>query len=172
MAFINCDIKGYTYCYWNGDFDLTFDGCNFQNIPANTSSQYALLVQGNDKGSADPVVTFINNTVEGYGRGVNLQCLNTEFTVNNNIFKSSTIENKGVLQITEGRKFTISGNTFESGVQGYAIDLHDLLANAEVIISDNTFNSDKYILNQITEENQATVTVTETNNSGTAIPQP
>ena len=172
LAFINCDIKGYTYCYWNGDFDLTFDGCNFQNIPANTGSQYALLVQGNDKGSADPVVTFINNTVEGYGRGVNLQCLNTEFTVNNNIFKSSTIENKGVLQITEGRKFTISGNTFESGVQGYAIDLHDLLANAEVIISDNTFNSDKYILNQITEENQATVTITETNNSGTAIPQP
>ena len=157
------------YYYWNGDFDLTVDSCRFKNTKSGT---YALHVQGNDNGSKAPTVQFVNNTVEGYQRGINLDCQNTVFTVRNNTFKSSTVTYKGALQITQGQKFLVDGNTFESGVKGYAIDLHDNLANAKVEISNNVFDSAKYILNQIKDQNKATVTITYTNNSGTALAQP
>ena len=96
--------------------------------------------------------------------------MNTVFSVTNNTFKSATSSLNGVLQITEGKRFTVSGNRFESGVKGYAIKMHELLNNAEVEISGNVFDSAKYILFE--GETETANSFTYENNSGTAIPAP
>lgn len=167
----DCDINGAMYFYWNNDFNFTVDGCHFQNTENSKSQSYALLIQGNDNGTYEPHVTFTNSTVEGFQRGINLDCQNTAFVVTDNTFKSTTyfLKNKSALQITRGKSFFVSGNTFESGVTGYAIELYDLLASSTVEIRNNIFDSAKGIKNSITEANRETVTVIEENNSGSAV---
>lgn len=55
-----------------------------------------------------------------------------------------------------------------SGVIGYAVFLRELLANANVVVSGNTVNSAKYRFDEC-QLDSSHVTVTEENNTGTAI---
>ena len=165
LSYRNCTINGSIHYLYNNACTLTFDGCHFKNVAGNTYA-YAAFIQGSETETS--TVTFANNTFEGYDRGINMQRAATDFKVLNNIFKDSKRADKGVVQITGGKSFTVSGNTFESGVAGYAVLLHELLTNADVVISGNTVNSAKYRFDEC-QLDSAAVTVTEENNTGTAI---
>ncbi|MBS6475866.1 MAG: SipW-dependent-type signal peptide-containing protein [Clostridiales bacterium] len=165
LSYRNCNINGSIHYLYNNACTLTFDGCHFKNVEGNTYA-YAVFVQGSETEAS--AVTFANNTFEGYDRGINMQRAATDFKVLNNIFKDSKKDNRGVVQITGGKSFTVSGNTFDSGVVGYAVFLHELLTNADVVISGNTVNSAKYRFDEC-QLDSANVTVTEENNVGTAM---
>ena len=117
---------------------LTIKNSTF-NAP--DSTQYAIMLQSRTGISGK--VTLDNNTFNNYTRGVNLQRPGTIFHFTNNTITSTVVEpDRGVIQLTDGKQFVVTGNTVDVNA-GNAFWFHNAATNSNVTytISDNNIKA-------------------------------
>lgn len=136
LSVVDCVINGKIYIYWHNDLDLTVTGCTFNNTLGENGS-YALFVQGDFPGT----VTFSDNAVDGYTRGVNFQRNQTDFIIERNTFRNNSEVDRAALQLTTAKSFTVRDNVFESSIQSNAIWFHDVFNNAQTLLTGNKIYS-------------------------------
>ena len=88
-------------------------------------------------------VTLDNNTFNNYTRGVNFQRPGTIFLFTNNTITSTVVEpDRGVIQLTDGKQFVVTGNTVDVNA-GNAFWFHDAATNSDVTytISNNNIQA-------------------------------
>lgn len=135
--FDGCTFNGNLYSYQNFDVEMTIMNCTF-NAPADKQTQYAFMSQG--KGGR---ITLDNNNINGYTRGVNFQRPGAIFYFTNNTITSTVVEpDRGVIQLTDGKQFVVTGNTVDVNA-GNAFWFHDAATNSDVTytISDNNIKA-------------------------------
>ena len=122
--FDGCTFNGSLYSYQNFDVEMTIKNCTF-NAPGNT--QYAFMSQG-----AGGTIKLDNNVLNNYTRGINLQRATADFIVTNNTIVSTVSEpDRGVIQLTDGKSFVITGNKVDVNA-GNAFWFHNAASNANV----------------------------------------
>ena len=154
-------ISGSTYVHPNGT--LKFDDCNFTGVlrvpngdgvttvtnskftaaedPA--SYNYALHYQGGGE------LTFTNNEVGAYKRGLNIDNANLTATVSGNTFAAVTDTGRSAIQITKATKLDVTNNEITLN-GGNAFTLHESLLGLttvpEISISGNTITGNGYLI--------------------------
>ena len=145
----SCTFNGNLYSYHNYKIDLTIENCVF-NAPASTD--YAFVCQGANGGT----VKFLNNTVSGYMRGINLQRADTEFVVNGNTFKNLTGKTENghtygsAIQLTAATKFEVVDNTIIDAPAN-ALHIYKGCAAESMTIKDNTISAKYLCWNEATD---------------------
>ena len=134
--FDGCTFNGNLYSYQNFDVVMTIMNCTF-NAP-DKQTQYAFMSQG--KGGT---ITLDGNTFNGYTRGVNFQRATAVFLFTNNTITSTVVElDRGVIQLTDGKQFVVTGNIVDVNA-GNAFWFHDAATNSDVTytISNNNIQA-------------------------------
>lgn len=134
-TFDHCTFNGNIYGYHDYNINLTIKNSTF-NAP--DSTQYAIMLQSTTGISGK--VTLDNNTFNNYTRGVNFQRPGTTFLFTNNTIKSTVVEpDRGVIQLTDGKQFVVTGNIVDVNV-GNAFWFHDAATNSDVTYTINNNN--------------------------------
>ena len=134
--FDGCTFNGNLYSYQNFDVVMTIMNCTF-NAP-DKQTQYAFMSQGEGG-----TITLDNNNINGYTRGVNFQRATAAFLFTNNTITSTVVEaDRGVIQLTDGTSFVVTGNIVDVNA-GNAFWFHDAATNSDVAytISDNNIKA-------------------------------
>ena len=134
--FDGCTFNGNLYSYQNFDVVMTIMNCTF-NAP-DKQTQYAFMSQGEGG-----TITFDHNNINGYTRGVNFQRATAAFLFTNNTITSTVVEaDRGVIQLTDGTSFVVTGNIVDVNA-GNAFWFHDAATNSDVAytISDNNIKA-------------------------------
>lgn len=137
-TFDHCTFNGNIYGYHDYNINLTIKNSTF-NAP--DSTQYAIMLQSTTGISGK--VTLDNNTFNDYTRGVNFQRPGTIFHFTNNTITSTEVEpDRGVIQLTDGKQFVVTGNTVDVN-EGNAFWFHNAATNSDVTytISDNNIKA-------------------------------
>lgn len=137
-TFDHCTFNGNIYGYHDYNINLTIKNSTF-NAP--DSTQYAIMLQSTTGISGK--VTLDNNTFNDYTRGVNFQRPGTIFHFTNNTITSTEVEpDRGVIQLTDGKQFVVTGNIVDVNA-GNAFWFHNAATNSDVTytISDNNIKA-------------------------------
>lgn len=131
--FDGCTFNGNLYSYQNFDVVMTIKNSTF-NAP-DTTTQYAFMSQG-----AGGTITLDHNNINGYTRGVNFQRATAAFLFTNNTITSTVVElDRGVIQLTDGKQFVVTGNIVDVNA-GNAFWFHDAATNSDVTYTINKNN--------------------------------
>ena len=134
--FDGCTFNGNLYSYQDFDVVMTIMNCTF-NAP-DKQTQYAFMSQG--KGGT---ITLDKNNINGYTRGVNFQRATAVFLFTNNTITSTVVEpDRGVIQLTDGKQFVVTGNIVNVNA-GNAFWFHNAATNSNVTytISNNNIQA-------------------------------
>ena len=137
-TFDRCTFNGSVYGYHDYNINLTIQNSTF-NAPENTG--YAVTLQSET--GINGTVTLDHNTFNGYTRGVNLQRPGTDFIFTNNTITSTVSKpDRAAIQLTDGKRFTVTGNTVRVNA-GNAFWFHSAATNEAVTyeISNNNIQA-------------------------------
>ncbi len=117
------------------------------NAPANT--RYAMHLQSTS--GIHGKVELLNNTFNGYTRGLNMERPNTEFVIVGNTITSTVQEpDRGAIQLTDGKSFVVTDNKINVN-GGNAFWFHGAAKNQDVTYTINNNNiSAPYLANDDT----------------------
>lgn len=148
----DCVFHGQLYMYAN-DRD---DGQKVKNVIGNTFTNdgtvsYAFFVQGQAS-----EVNFINNTVSGYTRGINihpesqisgdLDTNRTSTLISGNIFENNSEDTKACIQLTNGTSAIVEYNVLR-GIVGNAFKFHEAGVFTDTVTIRYNYVEAEYILN-------------------------
>lgn len=139
----NCKLEGIRiYSCNNVDGTCTITNNVFEGTDA-LSGSYAIHLQGSE---TEPLVIDIsNNTISGYGRGINIDQATAVAVISGNTI-SNTDSNRSTIQLSQLDKVTISQNTLQLA-GGNAFTLHENLAdNSEILITGNNVTGNGYLV--------------------------
>lgn len=152
VSITDCVFHGQLYMYAN-DRD---DGQKVKNVIGNTFTNdgtvsYAFFVQGQAS-----EVNFINNTVSGYTRGINihpesqvsgdLDTNRTSTLISGNIFEDNSEDTKACIQLTNGTSAIVEYNVLR-GIFGNAFKFHEAGVFSDTVTIRYNYVEAEYILN-------------------------
>ena len=128
LSMTDCTFNGTLYHYFNGDGRVTIDNCVFNGTLESRTATNAFMAQGHE---SEPLeITFTNNVVSGYVRGINIDQVTAKATITGNTITPGV--GYSAIQLAGFAQATVENNTIYN--QGDFLTFHENIAkNADAV---------------------------------------